>query len=87
MTPLVVNRRNKVPYDVYVGRPTKLGNPFVIGRDGSREQVVEKYEIWLDTQPRLLADLPELRGQVLGCWCDPLPCHAHVLARRANVDL
>jgi hypothetical protein len=26
----------------------------------------------------------ELRGQVLACWCDPLPCHGHVLAAIAD---
>ena len=31
------------PFDIYIGRPSKWGNPFVIGRDGNREQVIEKY--------------------------------------------
>jgi len=34
---------------VYIGRPSKWGNPFVIGRDGTRPQVIERYERWLDT--------------------------------------
>jgi hypothetical protein len=33
--------------DVYVGRPSKWGNPFVIGRDGSREEVIAKYRAWI----------------------------------------
>jgi hypothetical protein len=29
----------------------------------------------------------ELRGKVLGCWCDdPLPCHARTLARIADEE-
>jgi hypothetical protein len=40
---------------VYIGRgnkayqlkPSPLGNPFVIGKQGSREQVVELYRQWL----------------------------------------
>ncbi len=32
----------KEPYDVYVGRPSKWGNPFVIGRDGRRGEVIRK---------------------------------------------
>lgn len=72
-------------YDVYVGRPTKWGNPFVIGRDGSRSEVIAKYERWLDSQPALVAALPELKGKRLGCWCAPAACHADVLVRRSNV--
>ena len=71
-------------YDVYIGRPSPWGNPFVIGRDGTREQVIQKYEQWLLTQPALLAALPELKGKVLGCWCSPKPCHGDVLVRLAN---
>jgi hypothetical protein len=32
---------------VYVGRPGKWGNPFVIGRDGSRDEVIAKYRAWI----------------------------------------
>ncbi|MHB8407807.1 MAG: DUF4326 domain-containing protein [Acidiferrobacterales bacterium] len=35
--------RSILPYDVYVGRPSKWGNPFVVGRDGSRSEVIQKY--------------------------------------------
>ncbi len=73
----------KARYDVYVGRPSKWGNPFRSGRDGTREQVIARYEEWLDRQPDLLADLPSLAGLTLACWCSPLACHADVLARRA----
>jgi hypothetical protein len=71
-------------YDVYVGRPSKWGNPFHVGRDGTRAQVIERYERWLLDQPELVAALHELRGKTLGCWCAPQPCHADVLARYAN---
>jgi hypothetical protein len=71
-------------YDVYIGRPSVWGNPFVIGRDGTRDKVIRKYAAWLQTQPQLLARLPELRGKVLGCWCAPLPCHGDVLAHLAD---
>lgn len=74
----------RAPYDVYIGRPSPWGNPFVIGRDGSREQVVEQYEIWLRGQPDLMASLPDLKGKVLACWCHPLACHGDVLARLAD---
>lgn len=73
------------PYDVYIGRPSKWGNPFEIGKDGTREEVIEKYEAWLQTQTPLLSALKELKGQTLGCWCSPKPCHGDVLKRLANV--
>jgi hypothetical protein len=44
----------KDAYDIYVGRPSKFGNPFVIGKDGTRQEVVNKYREWLLTQPELL---------------------------------
>lgn len=68
------------PYDVYIGRPSKWGNPFRIGRDGTRAQVLAKYRTWIRTQPDLLAALPELRGKILGCWCAPFNlCHGDIL--------
>jgi uncharacterized protein DUF4326 len=71
-------------YDVLIDRTTKWGNPFVIGRDGTREECIAKYEKWLPTQPHLMAALHELRGRVLGCHCAPEPCHGDPLFRLAN---
>ena len=76
--------RRKRKYDVYIGRPGKWGNPFTIGRDGTREEVIAKYRAWIVTQPALLAALPELEGKILGCWCSPLPCHGKVLIDLLN---
>ena len=76
--------RRKRKYDVYIGRPSKWGNPFVIGQDGTRAQVIEKYRAWIVAQPALLAALPELEGKILGCWCSPLPCHGEVLIDLLN---
>ena len=72
------NRRYE-SYDTYVGRPTKWGNPYRIGIDGSREQVIAKYREMAEATFST-ADLEELRGKTLGCWCAPEPCHADVLA-------
>lgn len=66
-------------FDVYIGRPSKWGNSFVIGQDGTRAEVIEKYRLKLLESPELLADLHELEGKVLGCWCAPQPCHGDVL--------
>lgn len=69
---------------IYIGRSSKWGNPFVIGRDGSRAEVIAKYHVWIATQPELLSALGELRGRDLVRWCAPLPCHGDVLAEFAN---
>lgn len=74
------------PYDVYIGRPSKWGNPFS-HKEGTlakyrvftREEAIQKYREWIMTQQHLLADLHELQGKRLGCWCKPLPCHGDVL--------
>ena len=69
---------------VYIGRPGKWGNPFFIGRDGSRAEVIAKYRDWILTQPHLIAALGELEGRDLICWCAPLRCHGDVLVELAN---
>lgn len=63
----------------YIGRPDIFGNPFVIGRDGTRAEVIAKYAKWAPTQPHIVAALAELAGKDLVCWCAPLPCHVEVL--------
>ena len=81
MTALVVNIKNN-PSDldyVYIGRPSKWGNPFVIGRDGNRDEVVRKYLDYILENQNLLNDLHELKGKNLGCYCAPEPCHGDVL--------
>ena len=67
------------PYDIDIRRPAKWGNPFQIGVDGTRSEVIEKFRQWIITQPQLMNDLEELRGKRLGCWCYPKPCHGDVL--------
>ena len=74
----------KEPFDIYIGRPSKWGNPFVIGKDGTRQEVVDKYEVWLKKQPELMDSLSELKDKTLACWCSPQTCHGDVLYRLAN---
>lgn len=80
----VVNKRNDAAHDVYVGRPTKWGNPFRADVDGTRDEVVEMYEEYLKLRPDLMAALGELKGKRIACWCAPLRCHADVLAEYAD---
>lgn len=82
MHPLVVHKQ-RAPYDVYVGRPTEWGNPYQIGRDGTREEVVEafKQHLWrrLQSEPNLVKRVAALHGKTLACWCAPEACHADIL--------
>lgn len=80
----VVNLRNE-PYDVYIGRGSKWGNPFKIGPDGTRLQVIKTYEKWIETQPELLECLHELDNKTLGCYCSPSACHGDVLKKIAHL--
>jgi hypothetical protein len=76
----VYNRRTSANNATYIGRPSKWGNPFVIGRDGSREEVIAKYEEYARNR-FTIEDLAELAGKDLLCWCAPLPCHGDVLIK------
>ena len=76
-------------YAVYVGRPTKWGNPFRIGRDGTAKECVDKYRTLIAgnrwTSPNEWEIRGKLRGRNLVCFC-PLdqPCHADILLELAN---
>lgn len=91
--PKVLNKRGmaKLPEGaVYVGRPSKWGNPFVIGRDGSRRVVMRKYAQWVSARMKDYKDdfgkemVRELKGKDLICWCAPEACHADILLHLAN---
>lgn len=66
-------------YDVYIGRGSKWGNPFVIGVHGTRGQVLRLYREYIQSRPDLMAALKELKGKTLGCHCKPKPCHGDIL--------
>lgn len=85
---VVVNVR-KEPCDVYIGRAmpgfkaSRFANPYRIGADGSRAQVLARYrehlEALLERDPAARQDLEALRGKRLGCWCKPEACHGDIL--------
>jgi hypothetical protein len=74
----------KMPLNaIYVGRPTKWGNPFQLDKETQREVAISAYEGWL--RQKLRRDrhfLDPLKGKDLACWC-PLdkPCHADVIIK------
>jgi len=76
----VVNITHKKLYDVFIGRPSEWGNPFSVGKDGTREEVIAKHLQFLKDKikkdsaffERMKA---ELKGKVLGCYCKPKLCH------------
>lgn len=83
----------RAAYDVLIDRTTRWGNPFTHLQGQrtlakfivtTRSEAIARYEAWLRAQPELMAALPELRGKVLGCWCEPSPCHGEILVRLAN---
>ena len=85
--PRVLNRRtDEIPPDaVYVGRPSKWGNPFRLGPGLTRGDCIRSYRNYLEECPWLKEDARhELRGRDLVCWCAPLACHADVLLEVAN---
>jgi hypothetical protein len=91
--PRVLNykRDGLPPGAVYIGRlmpryglpGSKWHNPYKVGRDGTREEVIAKYECHLHDSG-LIDAVHELRGRDLVCWCAPEPCHGDVLLRLAN---
>ena len=90
--PKVYNKRNRLqvkPLDaVLVDRTTQWGNLFRIGRDGTRAEVIAKFEALLHQSIYQNPDyLKPLRGKDLVCWCAPESCHADVLMRLANQEI
>jgi hypothetical protein len=64
MDTIVVNKHTST-YDVYIGRGSKRGNPFVIGTHGDRAGVIAMYEKYIRSNPALLESLHELVGKTL----------------------
>lgn len=79
---------------VYIGRPSPLSNPFVVGRDGDRNLVISAYENWLRDQlvmqpassvaqayRALVTRYWNGEDLQLICWCSPQACHGDVIKR------
>ncbi len=71
----------------YIGRGSVAGNPFKIGRDGSRDEVCDKYEAYLEANPALKREVIDYcKGADLKCFCKPKRCHGDYLLRISNEE-
>jgi len=81
MTKVVHCKKEK--YNIYIGRPSIFGNPFKIGKDGNRREVIAKFGEYFFN--RIMNDrkfhlaVLDLKGKILGCWCKPQDCHGDVI--------
>lgn len=84
--PKVLNRKiHGIPAGAfYGGRGSIWGNPFVLGRDGDRREVIAKHEAWLRRQHHILRRLGDIRGLDGVCFCAPQACHLDLVVRLAN---
>lgn len=78
--PRVLNKyHGNIPANAkYIGRGSPYGNPFVIGKDGTREEVIERFD--KEILPTL--DVEALRGHDLVCFCKPKACHGDAIMRK-----
>jgi len=78
-----VYKQGKNPKDaIYIGRGSIYGNPFIMGKDGDRKTVVNKfyhYALWrLSREPNWLDGL---KDKDLVCYCHPALCHGDIIIR------
>lgn len=88
--------RKSDPGSQYIGRGSPLGNPFIIGTHGDRDEVCDKYDIYIREQlqrknPIIVAEFKRLvriasQGDLLlGCFCAPKRCHGDTIKRLLNL--
>jgi hypothetical protein len=75
----------------YIGRPSILGNPYILGVDGTRADCIDKYETYfldkLENDPKFrkeferLVDLARAGKLSIACWCAPQRCHGDVIKK------
>ena len=93
MATQVINIRNAPPgwqsnpdY-VLIDRTTEWGNPFVLGTNGTIEEVIAKHKDMLLNGNRsyLLSQLELLRDKILVCHCKPRLCHGDTYVELLNL--
>jgi len=91
----IVNKKESYVEEesLFCGRPSALGNPFIIGADGDRDTVCDKYEAWFNEQltdnNKAVTDeldtaisIIKTYGTInLVCFCSPLRCHTETIAK------
>lgn len=84
----VVNKKDCENFDVYIGRGSGWGNPYAIGADGDRDEVISKFKYDFDKgfigDNDFKKNLLELRGKKIACHCSPLACHGDIYANYLN---
>jgi hypothetical protein len=73
------------PGAIYVGRPTRWGDPIPIAPTGQFDERGRAEYVASLTKQQFAEIRRHLRGRDLACWC-PLdqPCHADMLLEIAN---
>ena len=85
-------------FDVYIGRAcyrggwklpkSKWANPYFIGKDGTRDQVIGNYLDYILSEPELLKDLSELEDKIIACFCSLEECcHGDILIHLINGEI
>lgn len=85
--PRVWNKnKEKPPKDaVYIGRPSKWGNPYPVQYESQREWAIKSFEESIEENPKIKEMIKrELKGKDLVCFCKPKACHGDILLRIAN---
>jgi hypothetical protein len=84
----VVNKTDGSDYDLYIGRPSILGNPFRISEGVDRDKVIRLFRYYaiarMDMDKAFRQAVLQCRGRTLACWCKPLPCHGDVILELAE---
>jgi hypothetical protein len=97
MATIVVNIRLE-GYDYFIGRTSHgyhYGNPFHIGRDGNRREVIDKFKRWLDGDPEfahiepdrrlwVLENMHAMKDSRIGCFCKPKDCHGDIYVEKLD---
>jgi len=82
---MIVINKYKAGYTHYIGRGTLLGNPYVIDKDGTRDEVIAMYEKYALKDPEVLDAIEALpESAILGCFCKPKHCHGDVIIKIWN---
>lgn len=87
---IVINKKTSISYkksDVYIGRPSKFGNPFSVKEYG-REGCIKRFEIYftdkISWNSNFAKEIKKLQGKRLVCYCKPLACHGDIIAKYLN---